>query len=144
MRTHKEIPDDFVAMAIHICPVCGVQHSHNTEILLHKQFRSIPEDKRVTGMSLCEEHEQLDNDGFIALIESIPTYEVPNGAMVKSQDLRRTGRVIHIKRASALNIINGMSEEVINDTPLVHIDVDSFQTIMEVYASFQNDSPTVH
>ena len=32
-----------VAMAQHICQVCGSVHEHNTEVLLHKKLKDIPE-----------------------------------------------------------------------------------------------------
>lgn len=84
-----------VAMAEHICPVCLNKHTHNTKILLHKRLGNIPKDKRVTGYGLCEEHQRLADEGYIALVEAQAPEE---SNTLKQEDALRTGRIAHLKR----------------------------------------------
>ena len=84
-----------VAIAEHICPICSNKHTHNTEILIHKRLKDIPKDKRITGYSLCEEHQELADKGYIALVEASNGTE---GGTLTLQNAERTGRLVHVKR----------------------------------------------
>lgn len=84
-----------VAMAEHICVVCGTKHTHNTEILIHKQLKDIPKDERITGYGLCEEHQRLADEGYIALVE---VQALKEGNTLKQEEALRTGRIAHLKR----------------------------------------------
>lgn len=98
--------NNFVAMAEHICPVCGIKHTHNTEILLDKRMREIPENKRVTGYGLCEEHQKLFDDDFIALIpvNNAPTKD--SKATLNFNDADRIGGFIHLRKHVFNSIFN--------------------------------------
>lgn len=94
-----------VAIASNMCPVCGDIHEYNTAILLHKQLKDIETDangKVVTGCGMCENHDKLDKNGFIALI----VINDPSSNRVQLEDSwdKRTGDVIHIKRDAAKEI----------------------------------------
>ncbi len=92
--------DEAIVMAEHICQICNKTHTHNTEILLHKQLRAIPKDKRLTGYSLCAEHAKLFEDGYVALVgcdESKSTF-LKNGNMDPA-GAYRSGDIMHIKRS---------------------------------------------
>ena len=99
--------NDFVAMAEHICPVCNKTHTHNTEILIDKRLKDIPEDKRVTGMSLCEEHQKLADDGFICIIvvDESKSEISPDGTL-KPENAHRTGDVLHVRRVMFNELVN--------------------------------------
>lgn len=107
---------DFIAISEHICEVCGVKHTHNTEVLIHKRLRDIPEDKRVTGYGLCKEHERLFEEGYIALVGAL---EPAGNTRVKLEDAHRTGAVIHMKR----DVFKATFDtEIADDLPMVFVD----------------------
>lgn len=111
---------NYVAMAQEICPICGITHEHSNELLLDKRLRSIPEDKRITGYGLCEEHDKLFQDGYIALVgadESKSTFK-DNGNM-DFNSAHRTGHIIHLKRDVFNNMFN---TELSEDQEMVFID----------------------
>ena len=105
-----------VAMAEHICPICLTKHTYNTEILLHKQLKDIPEDRRVTGYGLCEEHQRLADEGYIALVEATAPKE---GNTLKQEEALRTGRIAHLKR----DVFSEVFDQEAPDLDMVFVDV---------------------
>lgn len=88
--------NDFVAQAKHVCPVCGKVHTHDTEILIHKKLRTIPEDLGPTATSLCQEDAELFQNGYVALVAIANPPLGESGAKIKNTDAERTGDVVHI------------------------------------------------
>jgi hypothetical protein len=84
----------YVAMAEKQCPVCLKVHTDNTEILIHKHLKDIPEDRRFTGMQLCEEHQKQFDDGYVFMVA------------VESEDpeVVRTGSILSIQRSDLVQI----------------------------------------
>lgn len=73
-----------VSMAQHQCIVCGTRYDTG-ELLLDKRLKASMERYTVVGTGMCPEHQQLKDDGFVALIE------------LNSAE-RRTGRLAHLRR----------------------------------------------
>ncbi len=99
-----------IAKGLHQCPICGVEHAHNMEILLHKQLKDI-EDK-VIGYGLCEEHDKQEKDGFIFFIE-IEDPEDPTRDKLKPEEANRTGLIMFLKRELANDLFD-TEPELIN------------------------------
>ena len=115
--------NNFVAMSEHICQVCCKCHTHNTEILIHKNLRDIPEDKRVTGWGLCEEHDRLFNEGYIALVGAL----APEGSTtLKEEDAHRTGDIIHMKRTVFKETFDA---NISDDLPMVFVEPEVVKMI---------------
>ena len=89
------VPEDYVAIAEHICPVCGTTHTFNTEILIHKNLRSIPEDKRCIGYGLCESHQKLFDENYIACVVATNAGEHEK---MQLDEAIRTGEIFHLKK----------------------------------------------
>jgi hypothetical protein len=94
--------NDYVKVASHQCPVCGVIHQRDVnELLLHKQLRDIkgngPNGEVVTGISLCEEHYKLYLDGYVALLVTTDEENRSEG---------RTGEVLHIRNETLNEIFH--------------------------------------
>lgn len=89
-----------------ICPVCGVKH--NEVVLLDKRLRPTLEREQTLGFEMCPEHKKLHDDGYLALV--VVTY-VPQGVQFIQQynEAKRTGEVIHIRRALAMSIFTGVT-----------------------------------
>jgi hypothetical protein len=109
----------YVAMAKKICPICLVEHEHNTELLLNKKLEDIPEDQRVTGWGLCDPHDFMYEEGLIALVEVIEGTE--NGRTELNQsDANRTGNLAHINpEALGINI----------EGPMAFVNQETFERI---------------
>lgn len=99
----RDIPEDFVRMGKHQCPVCLVIHDSG-EILLHTRFQSIPENKTLTGYGPCDPCKDLYERGFIALVEA-DNPDLGEDTLT-NQEAIRTGRVMHIKREAAEHMLN--------------------------------------
>jgi len=117
----------YVAMAKNVCEVCGKLFDSG-EILLDRRLRDIPEDKAITGFGLCDEHQKLHAEGFIALVEADTekSTPLPNGNL-NHQGAHRTGRLMHMKRHVADDLFN---TELPSELAMVYIDEMAFDQIM--------------
>ena len=130
----KSIPDDYVAVATKQCPVCGKVHSHNTEVLISKNLKSIGENT-FTGIGLCEEHSKYFEDGYIALIgmdESKSTF-LPNGN-VDPKGAHRTGKAAYLRREVANKVFD---TDIGSDLPMVFVE----DQVVDMLAEMQE---TIH
>ena len=80
-----------VALTTYRCPVCGITHSRNADVLLHKRMRDIKPEETFGGLRLCEEHFK---EGFSCLIEADP---VNDGYL-------HTGNLGHVRHEAAVQI----------------------------------------
>lgn len=98
----------FVSMEQHQCFICGTIYDTGS-ILLDKRLKDSLENKTVTGTGLCPEHQQLANDGYIALI------------VVQADGKTRTGELCHLRKEVADDIFNANF-----DKPIAYIDQQIF------------------
>lgn len=122
--------NNFVAMEQHICPICGITHQHNTGILLHRKLRSIKEEDTITGTGLCEEHDKLFKEGYIALIVADESKShVKSNGNINVSDAHRTGELAHLKRT----VFDEMFDTTIDENmPMVFIDKDVFKLLQNL------------
>lgn len=86
----------YVSMETKQCLVCAKEF--NVGVLLDRRLRDSLEPKTLTGYGLCDEHNKLFEDEYIALIgidESKSTVE-SNGNILP-HNAYRTGNVIYVK-----------------------------------------------
>ena len=122
--------NNYVAMEKNVCPVCGVTHTHNTGILIHRQLRDIPEDKTITGYGLCKEHDELLEKDYLAMIVIKDPHESEKLNKVKMEDADRTGEIAHIKY-EAFNYFTNCA--LTKETPMVFIDEKAVNIIKQRY-----------
>jgi hypothetical protein len=81
------------------CLVCGTPFDTGS-ILLDRRLRASMERHTTTGWGLCPEHERLQSQGFVALVECDPQRSgAPSGdGQMKPEQAYRTGRLAHLKR----------------------------------------------
>ena len=115
--------NDFVAMAEHVCGICCKRHTHNTELLIHKKLRDIPKDERLLGWGLCEEHDRLFNEGYVALVGALAP---KSGNMLNNEDAHRTGDIIHLKREVFKNTFDA---NIPDDLPMVFIEPEVVKVV---------------
>ncbi|MBH2008463.1 MAG: ATPase [Xanthomonadaceae bacterium] len=94
-----------VSLEQHVCLVCGVKYD-TSSILLDKRLRASLEHHTTTGWGLCDEHQKLSNDGFVALVECDPQRSGSPGARLKPEQAYRTGRLAHLKRGVFATVFN--------------------------------------
>lgn len=124
---NKKIPDDYVAMATTICPICGEEHKDTNTILMHKHFKSIPKDKTCIGYELCKAHKELFEQDYIALIEVVaPTYEQK---ILKIENAIRTGNCAYIRRSVFEKIFDTNIEKT---QSMTFINEETFKLIKEM------------
>ncbi len=127
-----------VSMETKQCLVCAKEF--NVGVLLDRRLRDSLEPKTLTGYGLCDEHNKLFKDEYIALIgvdESKSTVET-NGNILP-HNAYRTGNVIHVKYSVLEGFFNipinpklpiiFVEDEVINKLKeCVNVDSSSKQT----------------
>ena len=69
----------YVAMGHEQCPVCGVKH--NESVILDTRLNNSFEvgESLLTGFSLCPEHQQLRDDGYVFVITVKGEDNLPQG-----------------------------------------------------------------
>ena len=115
----------YVSLEAKVCPVCGVQHNHDCGILLDRRLTDSMERTTVTGAGLCEEHDKLWKDGYIALVEADPEKSTITKEKAKMQDAYRTGRIAHIKK----DIFNKIVNTPISNEYMVFVDLEFIDKI---------------
>ena len=94
-----------VSLEQHLCLVCGKAFDTGS-IVLEKRLRASLQRHTVTGWGLCDEHQKLSDDGFVALIECDPQRSGSPGGRLKPEQAYRTGRLAHLKRHVFAQVFN--------------------------------------
>lgn len=116
-----------VSMETKQCLVCAKEF--NVGVLLDRRLRDSLEPKTLTGYGLCDEHQKLFEDGYIALIgidESKSTVET-NGNILP-HNAYRTGNVIHVKH----KVLDGFFNVSINPKlPIIFVEDEVINKLKE-------------
>jgi hypothetical protein len=96
----------FVTLEQKQCIVCGETYDSGA-LLLDKRMREKFEMHTVTGLGLCEEHQKMKDDGYVALIgcDEAKSGLMPNGN-ISPENAHRTGTVIHMRAEAWERIMN--------------------------------------
>lgn len=84
-----------VSMEAKLCPVCAKQHTFGCGILLDRRLRKSMERETVTGWGMCEEHDRMRRDGYVALIE---VNAAKSDNPMTLEGVWRTGTFAHIRK----------------------------------------------
>ena len=126
----------YVSMEAKQCLVCAKEF--NVGILLDRSLHDSLESKTLTGYGLCDEHNELFEDEYIALIgidESKSTVET-NGNILP-HNAYRTGNVIHVK----YHVLEGFFNVPINKSlPLIFVEDAVIDKLKECTAIENNSS----
>lgn len=93
-----------VGMGYDLCPVC--MKETNPTVLLDKMLRPILDRNNFTGFSMCDEHQKMKDDGYIACIE-VKGNQQPRTL----QEAERTGKVAHIAGPAWERVFNSVVPE---------------------------------
>lgn len=109
----------YVSLERHLCLVCGAEYDTGS-VLLDRHLRTRFEKYTTTGWGLCPEHQQLFDDGFIALVECDPAKSyAASFDRLKRDHVHRTGKVLHLKWAESVHLLNVSLESRL---PLVFVE----------------------
>lgn len=115
----------YVTLEQHVCPVCGTVFDTGN-ILLDRRLKDTFDKNTITGYSLCPEHQNRWEEGYIAFVEVTSD---GHSDTLRPEDVTRTGLVAHIRKEVAGNIFN----QVIT-TPLVYVQEGLIQQLQERYS----------
>lgn len=121
----------FVGMTYTQCPACGTVTAD--AVLLHKRVRPVFDDskKLVTGFKLCPAHQQLADEGYVALVEIDPAQSTQPFTPFTAF---RTGKVGHIRREKFPKLFN---VPLTDDTPMVYVEPGILDALEEEYKKQQ-------
>jgi hypothetical protein len=96
-----------VSLEQRVCVICGATFDTNA-ILIDRRLQPSLECRTITGHGLCPSHQQMFDDGWVALIEidAARSGNPSQGAKVKPGQAHRTGRVAFLKRETCAVIFN--------------------------------------
>ncbi len=96
----------YVTMEQKMCVVCGQPYSTDS-IFLDRKLGKRFEQYTITGWGMCEEHQKLKDDGYVALIgcDEEKSSRTPNGN-IDPDGAFRTGEIAHLKTTAWENIMN--------------------------------------
>ena len=125
---------NFIVMEKKVCPICQKVHNHKCGILIHKRLGNIDEDRAVTGLELCEEHDKLWEDGYICLIgcDESQSDVLPNGN-IKYEGAYSTGEIVHMHKRAIRAMFEGISER-----PFMFCDTTIIQNLKEQHEKLSN------
>jgi len=85
-----------VSLEHKICIVCGHEYSTST-VLLHKRLRKSLSSNMITGWGMCDEHQKLKDDGFVAMVgcDEAASIHTKNGN-INPEGAFRTGPIAHL------------------------------------------------
>ena len=93
---------NFVSMEQRICNVCGIKHSYDCGILIDKKLKKSMDRETLVGYGLCEEHSELQKQGYVFLVVIDPAKSVVNkDRVLKMENAYRTGELVSIKKEVA-------------------------------------------
>ena len=125
----------FVAMEQKVCPICGIVHSHDCGILLDKRLKDSMEQNVTTGYGLCEEHDHLFKEGYIALIGVSNTAETTTGQTLTQDTAERTGSLCHMRKEVFMHMFNAPEEAA--NLPMVFVEEGVIDLLKEKTESLQ-------
>lgn len=96
-----------VSLERRVCLVCGMSFDTGC-ILLQKRLRASLAPQTTTGWGLCVEHQQLFDQGFVALVECDPERSGRRSACegMQPDQAYRTGRLAHLRRSVFAEVFN--------------------------------------
>lgn len=150
------MPDkSHVSMEQKQCPICGIIHTFECGILLDRRMKDSLERYTVTGQGLCEEHDRLHKDGFVALIvidetksrldKQTPLEEVETQldnnirklSKKEAENVARTGEIIHLRGSVYRDLFNLPGGEV---PMMVFIDTKLSEMIKKMAQNITEES----
>lgn len=120
MRTNHH-NREYVGVGVYVCPVCLKEHDE--VVLINSHLRPTLERKNFMGWDMCDEHEKLWKEGYIALIEC------SNDQQPTLENAKRTGKIAHVRKKAWPHIFNTPAP----DGPIVFVQqgvVEQLQSMM--------------
>ena len=124
----------YVSLEQKVCPVCGITHSHNCAVLLDKRLRNSMERLTITGYGLCEEHDRLNQEGYIMLVAA---KNPADKATMQVGEAERTGEVAAIKREVFMQLFNVPAAQA--QLPMVYVEPEVIEVLKQRMSDAEHD-----
>ena len=122
-----------VSMEKKTCVVCGKEYETNA-ILLDKRLRDSMGRYTNTGGGLCDEHQKLYDEGYIALVGLDPNHKPEKDTVNLEDGVYVSGKIAHVRTEVLPKILN----IEIPDSPMVYVD-DEVMDYLETLANYNNE-----
>ena len=121
----------YVSMEQRLCVVCATPFDTGS-ILLDRRLRASMKRHTTTGWGLCPEHQRLNSEGFVALVECDPQRSgAPSGdGQMRPEQAYRTGRLAHLKREVFARVFD---VAIVAEQPVVFVEpgvIDRLKTMV--------------
>ena len=94
----------YVSMERRVCVVCCKEYDTGA-LLLDKRLRDSMDKHTLTGWGMCEEHQKLKDDGYVAMV-GCDASKQGDSDTIKPEEAHRTGKIAHIKKHVFNSIFN--------------------------------------
>ncbi|AMD43459.1 hypothetical protein ZC03_082 [Pseudomonas phage ZC03] len=119
---------EYVGMGVHVCPVCLKEHDE--VVLINNHLRPTLKRRNFVGWSLCDEHEELWQKGYIALIEC------SNDKQPTLENAERTGAIAHVRKEAWSFIFN----TPVPGTPIAFVQQGVIEQLQNMCKEIKNDN----
>lgn len=109
----------YVTLENFICPVCGEQHDHEAEIIMHNQLKEVFEPTTLVGYKLCKKHQEIVDEGNRIFIIATNTGNIDGLA----------GKAIQISVKAFEHLFEDADMETVLKKGIVLIDTELFDKL---------------
>lgn len=130
---------EYVSMEAKICPVCGKTHNRGCGILMDRRLKKSLDPQTVTGYALCEEHQRLQEEGYVFVVgvDEKKSSASPNGSL-SLENAYRTGRIASVRK-EAFNMI---FQNVPPEGGMVFADNDVLDHLEKLMTQAEDETPS--
>lgn len=119
---------EYVGMGVHVCPIC--LHEHDEVVLVDNHLRPTLKRWNFVGWSLCDEHEEIWQKGYIALIEC------SNDKQPTLESAERTGMIAHVRKEAWPHIFNLPTPDI----PFAFVQQGVIEQLQDMSMEIKNDN----
>jgi hypothetical protein len=109
------VDKSYVTLEQRVCQVCGVTYDTGSilmdTLIIGGKLRKRFDRHTVVGWGMCEEHQTLADQDYIALVEATGP---ANARILNVENANRTGNICHIRREVADIIFNPPIDSELN------------------------------
>ena len=113
---------------------CAVLPTVTTVVCYYKRLRNSMERHTITGYGLCEEHDRLNQEGYIMLVAA---KNPADKATMQVGEAERTGEVAAIKREVFMQLFNVPAAQA--QLPMVYVEPEVIEVLKQRMSDAEHD-----
>ena len=118
-----------VAIERAVCPICGITYDTDTVLLDKRMKDSLENPMPPTHYAPCKEHQELLEDGYIALVGVNEELSTIVDGKIDQEGAYRTGTFAFVKKLAFNKIFAGVEEPY---PPMIFVQEEVFETISKL------------